>query len=501
MWQHHRPCRGLKERWFILYKEYTTIFVTGFTVLIIELLASRIMAPFYGNSIFVWASIIGMTIASLAVGYYLGGRFGGRISVTLVSALIVGSMTLMFISEPVLEFTSDFGIMSGSIMAVTMLFAPTIILFGMYSPMLIHRLGGGAGATAGKVFAVGTAGSFFGALVTGFVLIPSLGIDSILVLSIGLIVGVSIFWIGDGRRRPLPIALIGISFIVLTMSLVQGETNTQVVFEKTSMYGNVKVVELKNDWHALLVDGSLQSFTHESGMTLVPFANYAKVVYMINPEIDDVLILGLGSGGLSFVFDEKSDNVTTVEIDPNVVEMSSQVFGYDGNVVVDDARHYIQSNDQTYDAVVYDIATGDSFPPHLFTQEMFQSVEDKLNDDGVVTVHFDGRLDGMKLTSLYKTLDSVFDNVFIISLGDGILDAKIYYATNASIDKSAMIANIDRAYNSAEQPVYSNQIMNRIESLDGGIVMTDNYNPIDIWQIEATQAWRDYTWENFQEYL
>lgn len=103
---------------------------------------------------------------------------------------------------------------------------------------------------------------------------------------------------------------------------------------------------------------------------------------------------------------------------------------------------------------------------------------------------------------MYREYASVFQQVFIISLGDDILDAKIYYATNGSIDKETMIANMEYAYDvEGERNVYSNQINNRIEHIDGGIVMTDNYNPIDIWQLESTQAWREYTWEQFGDYL
>ncbi len=87
-------------------------------------------------------------------------------------------------------------------------------------------------------------------------------------------------------------------------------------------------------------------------------------------------------------------------------------------------------------------------------------------------------------------------------MGDDILDAKIYYATNGSVDKDFMISNIHHAYDtSGRQEMYSNQIINRIDYLEGGIIMTDSYNPIDIWQMESTQAWREYTWENYSEYL
>jgi hypothetical protein len=162
----------------------------------------------------------------------------------------------------------------------------------------------------------------------------------------------------------------------------------------------------------------------------------------------------------------------------------------------------VQTYNGNFDSIVYDIANGDSFPPHLYTQEAFQSMEDKISDDGVLVVHFDGELDGMKVKSVYKTLNSVFREVFIISLGDDILDAKMFYATNGSIDKEMINNNMVYAFEyQGERDTYSEQINKRIENIEGGIILKDNYNPIDIWQAESSQAWREYTWNNFKDYL
>src|SRR5262245_56274104 len=182
----HTP-RSARERPILL----ATVFLTGAGVLVLEIAGSRVVAPLYGSGLYSWSALISVTLAALSLGYWVGGRaadrrpdpvlFHGGI---LVAGLLVAAIP--WAARGVLRLTEPLDPRFGVLLAAALLFFPALAVLGGVTPFAI-RLSrpaeGGVGSASGIVFAVSTVGSLLAALATGFVLIPNLGVRSILGLT------------------------------------------------------------------------------------------------------------------------------------------------------------------------------------------------------------------------------------------------------------------------------------------------------------------------------
>jgi predicted membrane-bound spermidine synthase len=172
---------------------YLTVFLTGASVMVIELLGTRLIAPFYGASLYVWSSLISVTMIALAIGYFVGGRWADHAQRTGLSLIIAlsGLFTLLipWATRSVLLATDPLGLRGGAFVSALVLFSPSLTMLGMVSPFAIKlatiRLEG-IGTSSGSIYAVSTVGSVIGTLLLGFFLFPWVGSRQILV-SLGLI--------------------------------------------------------------------------------------------------------------------------------------------------------------------------------------------------------------------------------------------------------------------------------------------------------------------------
>lgn len=170
---------------------YFLAFSSGFSIMCIELLAGRILAPFFGSSVHIWGSIITVFMLSLSLGYLFGGKLSTHsASLTRYGAIfIVAGITLL----PIV--TSSTWLMEGIFLAVedsrygsllastALFFIPTIIL-GMLSPYSVRLLvknSNESGQVAGKLYFVSTLGSALGTIITSFYLVLWFDIDTIVV--------------------------------------------------------------------------------------------------------------------------------------------------------------------------------------------------------------------------------------------------------------------------------------------------------------------------------
>src|ERR1700736_5061940 len=165
------------------------VFVAGACSLAVELAASRLLAPYFGTSLFIWANLIGLILVYLTVGYYVGGRIADRFprpavlyGMTTVAAFLIS--LIPFISRPIMHWsqssfaTYSIGVFYGSLVSVILLFAIPMILLGCVSPFAI-RLSidklGKSGRIAGQLYAISTAGSILGTFLPVLWLIPTIG--------------------------------------------------------------------------------------------------------------------------------------------------------------------------------------------------------------------------------------------------------------------------------------------------------------------------------------
>ena len=248
-----------------------TVFITGLVILMLEVLGSRVMGPFYGISLYIWASLIAVTLIALSLGYWWGGRIADRKSnpaflYSIILSSTVAILLIPFIAAPIMEWSYNFlRIKGGVLLSAFLIFSIPLILLGMVSPYAIRLLvteSGSVGKVAGSVFAISTLGSVIGALLTAFVLIPSLGVDKSLILGAILLLLVSGLYSLTGRKYYqvlITLVMLVISFYLMFFyqeTLVE-DGQRKVIYQTDTLYGQLKVVDiLDQDIRAALIDGS-----------------------------------------------------------------------------------------------------------------------------------------------------------------------------------------------------------------------------------------------------
>ena len=188
------------------------VFLCGAVVMVYEIAGSRVVAPHFGTSIYVWTSLIGVILASLSLGYWLGGKiadknpsFRNLSQIILISAIIIALTTL--VKENILGFLSiNFnGMIMRTLLAAIFLFSPASILLGMVSPYAVRlklKSVQTSGATVGNLYAISTLGSILGTFLAGFILIPLIGTTNILYLIAAILVIVSLSLYLSFRKNP-----------------------------------------------------------------------------------------------------------------------------------------------------------------------------------------------------------------------------------------------------------------------------------------------------------
>jgi len=194
---------------------YVSVSVSGASVLAVEILGTRIIGPFYGVDLFLWSALISVTLAALAAGYWLGGRWADRgPTMGRFSALFVAAglwlVLLPILRGAAIEIARPLGHRAALLSAAAMLFFPPLAILGMVSPYALKlrvRSVGEVGRSAGNLYAVSTLASVAAALLVGFVLVPNFGVKSI-ASAIGIILvatgaaGILTGNVFAGSRRP-----------------------------------------------------------------------------------------------------------------------------------------------------------------------------------------------------------------------------------------------------------------------------------------------------------
>ena len=228
------------------------MFGAGIGSLATEIAASRLLAPYFGSSTIVWANLIGIVLAGLAVGYWLGGRIADRRPEPRLLGLIVLAAAIWvaltpFVARPFLDAAvgnlddASAGAVIGSFFAVLLLFAPAVVLLGMVSPFAI-RLAitdvATAGAVAGRFYALSTAGSLLGTFVPALIAIPLAGTQRTLLGTAALLALSASFLLG---RRALVLAAGLAALVAVPPGAVKAEPG--LLHEEDSLYQFIQVVE------------------------------------------------------------------------------------------------------------------------------------------------------------------------------------------------------------------------------------------------------------------
>ncbi|HVM16016.1 MAG TPA: fused MFS/spermidine synthase [Gaiellaceae bacterium] len=405
------------------------VFGAGTGTLATEIAASRLLAPYFGSSTIVWANLIGLVLAALAVGYWLGGRLADRrpdprLLGLIVLAAAVYVAAIPFVTGPILDVAArgldrlSAGAVIGSFFGTLLIFVPPVLLLGMVSPFAI-RLAiddvASAGAIAGRLYALSTAGSLLGTFLPALVTIPLVGTQRTFLGSAAVLALTASILLG---RRYLLAALVILLLTAVPPSSVRAEPG--LVHEEESRYQFIRVVEEDGVRRLYLNEGvAVHSVWREdSVLTGGVWDTFQAVPSLLDRPPRRIAILGNAGGTVARALAtfHPQAAVDGVEIDPAVTDVGERWFGMRDNPRLEthdqDARPFLRRTPHRYDLIVVDAYHQPYVPFYLATREFFELVRERLRQGGIValnvaTVPGDDRLE----RALAGTLASVFPEV------------------------------------------------------------------------------------------
>jgi spermidine synthase len=478
--------------------------------MVIELLGTRMIAPFYGTSLTVWSALISVTMIALALGYFIGGRWADRAERSGLSLIIAlaGLFTLLipWLTRPVLLATDPLGLRAGAFVSALVLFSPSLTMLGMVSPFAIKRSTArleGVGSGSGSIYAVSTVGSVVGTLALGFFLFPLVGSREVLVsagivlLMLALSIAVYEKKILKSTGSLLPsVALFIIGLCLLPKIVGAGHAYTggkqfTILSERESLYGWVRVIdEPARDLRFLTADASMiGAASIASGKSLLGYQQIVGLIPALAPKpMRRALIIGLGAGHMVKVLSDQYGIVAdTLEIDPAVATAASDYFDFkpSGRAIVGDARYEIRHLTGPYDLIIHDCFTGGSEPAHLLTQETLTQLKGLLSEQGILALNFVGFANAHNpaLASVSLTIQQVFPqlSVFVAEPGEDFNDF-IFLSANQALDLNAKSLL-------AEQALWLKKRLFTVDKTQGKI-LTDNFNPLEYLQTAKAERYR-----------
>jgi spermidine synthase len=381
------------------------VFGAGIGALATEITASRLLAPYFGSSTIVWANLIGIVLAALAVGYWLGGRIADRrpepaLLGFIVLAASVCVAAIPFVADPFLDLTvegldeASVGAVVGSFLAVLLLCTPPVLLLGMVSPFAIRLAVSSietAGAVAGQLYALSTAGSLLGTFLPALVLIPAIGTQRTFLVVAALIALSSCFLLG---ARYLVVAALLAALVALPPGIVKPTEG--LIHEETSYHQYIQVVERDDGRRLLHLNEGVavhSLWRPDSVLTGGVWDAFLALPPLLGRPLERVAILGNAAGttarALGVYYPEA--DVDGVELDPAVSRVGRRYFGMEDNprlTVHDaDARPYLRSTDERYDLIVVDAYHQPYVPFYLATREFFALARERLAPGGIVALN------------------------------------------------------------------------------------------------------------------
>lgn len=487
---------------------YLTVTITGAAVMILELLGTRIIGPFYGVSLYVWSSLIAVTLIALAIGYFLGGYLADRTpGIRLAHVIAFAALTTLiipFLSGPVLRATDQLGLRGGAFTSALALFTLPLTALAMVGPYVIKQAARdirAIGTVAGSVYAVSTVGSVAGTLLLGFLLLPEFGTRTIM-LSLGITLGAVALLVGwHDRTTASPIrsfgALAGLALLAgigTTTGLAAPTRSAEgftVRFDAESIYGWLRVVDDdRRGYRLMLSDASVLSAVDlKQNRSLLGYQEVLSLLPTLYPRTARALLIGLGGGHVAHELKSHGIITDTIEIDPVVADAARVWFHFEptGRILIGDARYEIKRLDTTYDLIIHDCFTGGAEPTHLLTREMLGELQALLNEQGILVLNYVGFRAGAgseAVAAVHRTLKSLFPHVrTFVTEKDDFTDF-IFLASPQPLELEPFNNNVrirwlqDHEHHFVHDP--------------DDFLITDDYNPMESRQSRKAETYRKH---------
>jgi spermidine synthase len=503
----------------VVVKANLVVFIASFCTLVIELVAGRIMAPYVGVSLYTWTSIIGVVLAGISIGAWVGGILADRYPrpATLGWLLFlsgVGALTIAPLTDLIGAAQFQATLMLRILLLTTAIFFIPSMLLGMISPVVVKLTLDNLNRTGnivGKIYAFSTLGSIIGTFATGFFLISWMGTRNIL-LAMGAILIVSAFLFGGMflKRKAAVISIVSIttvSVLVFTMfgyaykPILDGKT----YYYKESDYFTIKLKKypIKNgtvEGEALILDNLIHSINDVDDPAFLDYDYiriYEEVISWQMQKRTSVDALFIGGGGYTFPRYLEAAypgaRIDVVEIDPEVTRVVYEYLGLPRSTTIrsfnEDGRWFVMNSK---DKGRYDFIFGDAFndlsiPYHLTTKEFAQQMKELLKPDGLLIANLiDSVAEGMFLPAYIRTLEEVFGkgnvNLLVLSpelFRQGIATC-VVVASPTKMEMKDFARVIDsRGGKAMTANIVPQERLQQILQERPSVILTDDYVPVD----------------------
>lgn len=403
-------------------------FIEGASVMSAELIGAKMLAPYFGSSLFVWATVMAVTLGGLALGYFTGGFFAEKnknnhflFYIVLFASIFTAVMPVS--SKLILMLTVQLPLLPSIIITTILFLMPPVFLMGMVSPLIIENLSNDnnhAGKTSGSIYAISTLGGILATFAMGFYIIPQFGLSKPAFYTGAALALLPLLAILNDRKKALAILLLFLLFGGYIFREQTVKSDIKILYQKEGILGQIMVVDYPvyqtsnhPDYYIrmMLFNRVIQTIYNkkDSANKYFPYVHLLvnESSYQINGG--DALLLGLGGGCVANELLNQNFEVDAVELDERVGKAATDFFELNPkvNVYIDDARRYINNTKKKYNLIVFDVFKGEENPAHIITKESLAMVKNKLKPNGMIVLNGYGFRKGNKskgMKAIVKTI-------------------------------------------------------------------------------------------------
>ncbi|CAN5442439.1 fused MFS/spermidine synthase [soil metagenome] len=483
-------------------------FIEGGSVMASELLGAKMLAPYFGSSLYVWASVLAITLGGLAVGYYAGGilSYKSKNPLALFYVLLAAAtftVLMPFSSKVILWAVGSHSLIPSVIVSASCILFPPVFMMGMVSPLIIRAITTDvehAGKAAGAIYAISTVGGIIATFAFGFYIIPHFGLTLPSIVT-GIILGfIPLIVIVKQKQIGKAAGFFLFCAWAISTSSASFSSNIKRVYSAEGLLGQIIVLDYPHYNKDTVIDGhSRWLFVNRVSQTMYDSLadetqggeKYFTYVYRISDYVDSfpkstqALLIGLGGGSVAKKLCEKGFDVDVCELDQRIADVARNYFYLSDkvNIKVDDGRHFIRTCTKKYDVIVMDMFRGEDPPNHVFTEESLTSLKGMLNPNGIIFVnslgYFEGSI-GKSMRSVYKTFQAAGFNVKALTTDPNPDQRNIlFYASMGKIKPHPDFIDESKM------------------DLNDAVVLKDEYPILDILNAEAAQRWRVMAIQSF----
>jgi spermidine synthase len=468
------------------------IFFSSASVLVIEVVMLRLLAPYFGLTLETSTMVIGLALAAIAMGAWAGGRMADRVDPRLALGPLFGLAGVVVAATPAAVRSAgavDVAIVLPMVAVVTIVLPSTMLaaVTPMVTKLRLTSLNE-TGTVVGRLSGIGTAGAIVGTVLTGFVLISRAPVSTILIgLGIGLVLVAAVLQVGAWRRWPAAVTALVIVAGGAGVAVAPGGCDAETIYHCAVVTADRE----RPSGRVLLLDGAPHSYVDLDDPTYLRFAYaraVASVIDVAYPPGQPLRAYHLGAGALTLprYLERVRPGTTSLvsEIDPGVIRIGTEQLGLrlgdHMEVRIEDGRLGLgRLADDSRDLVIGDAFGGISVPWHLTTSEAVGEVERVLTEEGSYAVNLIDRGPLAFARAEVRTLTEVFDHVALAAEEDTLFGGDggnlVAIASNSPVDAAAIAGQL--AERDTDWVVLTgSELGNWVGDAE---VLTDDYAPVD----------------------